>query len=365
MNSTRRTFFFAGSAASAAALYAQTAKPDIFQAAASNNIAVATEIMDANPEITRTRSADGRTPLHYAAATASLELVTRIITRGGDLSAGPESPLLAAIDRPDHDSALAIAQFMIGNNSDPNARTRDGRTALDLARARKYDDIAELLIHRGARTSDRGKIAVAWYGRRYLQDIHGEPVRRDDLNGLPWTVVNEFARIAHSDLDKVKSMYKDYPALLNTRASWDESGIEAGAHMGRLDITNFLADAGFAVSTCTAALLGREDMVRAAVAADRRVVQERGAHDLPILAYTVFANEQTAIAAQLLKAGADPNARGFGQTPLHFAANKGYVEVAKLLLDNGADIKAGPVAPIDVATKKNQTKMMDFLKSRL
>jgi ankyrin repeat protein len=361
MNSTRRTFFFAGSAA---ALCAQTAKPDIFQAAASNNVALVTEMMKANPEITRTRSADGRTPLHCAAASASAEMVTNIVTGGGDLSAGPESPLLAAIDRPDHEAAFATARVMLINNSDPNARTRDGRTALDLARARKYDDIAELLIHRGAHTTDRGKIAVAWYGRRYLQDIHGDPVRRDDLNGLPWTVVNEFARIAHADLDKVKSMYKDYPALLNTRASWDESAVEAGAHMGRLDIATFLGDAGFAISTCTATLLGREDMVRAAIAADRRVVQERGAHDLPILAYTVFANEQTAIAIQLLKAGADVEARAFGQTPLHLAAGKGYLEMAELLLDHGADIKAGPVTPLELAAKKNQSKMVAMLKSR-
>ena len=44
-------------------------------------------------------NADGRTPLHYACAGASLEMVTRIVSRGGDLSAGPESPLLAAIDQ--------------------------------------------------------------------------------------------------------------------------------------------------------------------------------------------------------------------------------------------------------------------------
>jgi ankyrin repeat protein len=320
--------------------------------------------MDANPELTRTRSTDGRTPLHYACATGNLEMVTRIVTRGGDLSAGPESPLLAAIDRPDHEVASAIAQFLILNNSDPNARTRDGRTALQIARVRGYNDIADLLIHRGARTEAPAKIAVAWYGRRYLQDIHGDSVRRDDLNGLPWTVVNQFASVAHADFEKVKSLYKEYPALLNTRASWDESAIEAGAHMGRLDITGFCADAGFAVSTCTAAILGREDMVRAAIAGDRRVIQERGAHDLPILAYTVFANQQAAIAEALLKAGADPNIRAFGQTPLHIAAGKGYVEVATLLLDHGADIKAGPVPPLEVATKKNQAKMVDFLKSR-
>jgi len=361
MTSTRRTFFFASSGA---ALCAQTAKPDIFQAVSAGNLALATELMEANPELTRTRSADGRTPLHYACATANLEMVTRIVTRGGDLSAGPESPLLAAIDRPDHDVAIAIAQFLILNNSDPNARTRDGRTALQIARGRGYNDVADLLIHRGARTEGATKVSVAWYGRRYLQDIHGDPVRRDDLNGLPWTGVNQFASVAHAGLEKVKSLYKDYPSLLNTRASWDESAIEAGAHMGRLDIVNFLADAGFAISTCTAALLGREDMVRAAIGADRRVIQERGAHDLPILAYTVYANEQVTIAGHLLKAGADPAARAFGQTPLHLAAGKGYLETAKLLLDHGADMYAGPVTPMDLAIRKNQTKMVEFLRSR-
>jgi ankyrin repeat protein len=365
MKSTRRTFFLASSGA--AALCAQTvqpAKPDLFQAITAGDLKLATEIMEANPEVTRTRSGDGRTPLHYAAAQANLEMVTRIVTRGGDLSAGPESPLLAAIDRPDHTTAFAIAQFLIVNNSDPNARTRDGRTALQIARSRGYDDIADLLIHRGARTDAPAKIGVAWYGRRYLQDIHGDSVRRDDLNGLPWTVVNQFASVAHADFEKVKSLYKEYPGLLNTRASWDESAIEAGAHMGRLDITNFLADAGFAISTCTATLLGREDMVRTAIAADRRVLQERGAHDLPILAYAVFGNQQAGIAEQLLKAGADPNVRAFGQMPLHIAAGKDYVEVARLLLDHGADLNAGPATPLEIATKKNQRRMMGFLKSR-
>jgi ankyrin repeat protein len=364
MNSTRRTFFFASSGAALVAQTTQPAKPDLFQAITAGNLKLATEIMDANPEIARTRAADGRTPLHYAAAAGNLELVTRLVTRGADLSAGPESPLLTGIDLPDHKTAFDVTQFLLMNNSDPNARTRDGRAALDLARARGYTDIADLLIHRGARTDAARTVAVAWYGRRYLQDIHGNSVRRDDLNGLPWTVVNQFASVAHADLEKVKSLYKEYPALLNTRASWDESAIEAGAHMGRLDIAGFCADAGFAVSTCTAALLGREDMVRAAIAADRRVIHERGAHDLPILAYTIYADQQTAIADALLKAGADPMVRAFGQTPLHLAAGKGYVEIAALLLDRGADKNAGPVSPIDVASKKNQTKMVDFLKSR-
>ena len=49
-----------------------------------------------------------------------------------------------------------------------------------------------------------GKIEVAWYGRRYIQDLHGKPVKRDDLNGLPWPLVNRFASVAHADFEKVK-----------------------------------------------------------------------------------------------------------------------------------------------------------------
>jgi len=367
MTTTRRTFFLASAGA---ALYAQDAQPDVFQAIAAGNVKRATELLDANPELSRSRSADGRTPLHYATAAGNMEMVTRLVTRGAELSAPPESPLLAAIDLPDHETAYGISQFLLMNASDPNARTLKGRSALEMARARGYTDIAEMLIHRGAKVADPGKIEIAWYGRRYVQDIHGQPVKRDDLNGLPWTLVNQFASVAHVDFEKVKQLLRENPGLLNTRASWDEGAVEAGAHMGRVDIAGFLGDAGATVSTCTAAVLGQEKMVRDALAADRRTVCERGAHDLAILAYTAFAKEQTAIADQLLRAGADVNARSFGQTTLHLAAAKGHLDLAALLIERGADlhatykVKGSGLTALDVAVQRKQEKMAEFLRQR-
>ena len=368
MNIGRRTFFFAPAAAT---LAAQAARPDIFQAARAGDVPRAKELLEANPELVRSRSAEGLTPLHYAAAAAKPDMVLFLGLSGAELSAGPESPLLAAIDCSDPDAATAMTNYLLGNASDPNARLRDGRTALDLAQARGYSEIARMLIHRGAAVPNPGKIEVAWYGRRFIQDLHGRPVQRDDLNGLPWTLVNDFARFAHTHFDKVKQMLKAEPGLIATRASWDEMAVEAGAHMGRLDIAGFLADAGAPVSTCTAVMLGQEAMVRDALAADRRTVCERGAHDIHILHYTAYANQQPGIAERLLNAGADINARSLGTSVLHVAASKGHVELAAVLIAHGADpraavaTKAGPVTPLDLAVRNKQIKMEEFLKARL
>jgi ankyrin repeat protein len=272
------------------------------------------------------------------------------------------------------------------NASDPNATRLDGKSALFLAAAHGYADLAEMMIHRGARVTP-GEIAAATgeavpvlrnassiekvhYSRRYIQDAQGKPVTRDDTNGVPWPRVNEFVRLSHFDFEKVKQLCQDTPALLNTRASWDELAVEAGAHVGRVPIASWLADRGAAISTCTAVLLGMAGKVKEALAADPLCLHERGAHDIAILSYTAWGNQQTAIAEQLLKAGATVDARSLSQTTLHLAASKGYTDLAALLLEHGADINATyqskglAITPLAAAIKARQDKMEQFLRSR-
>ena len=369
MSYSRRSFLM--TTAAAATLPAQSVKPDIFQAAASGDVPRATELLDAAPELVRTRAPDGRTPLHYATAAGQPATVIFLQARGAELSAGPESPLLAAVDWPDPEVAWAMAQPLLSNASDPNARTRDGRTALEIATARGHRQIVEMLIHRGARIANPGKVEVAWYGRRFAQDLQGNPVSRDDLNGLPWTLVNPFVTVAHFDFDKVRQLLRDHPGLLNTRASWDELAVEAASHTGQFAMAGWLAEQGAPVSCCTAVLLGRADLVKAHLAADPRTVRERGAHDIAILAYTAYAKEQTAIAEQLLKAGADVHGRALNVTALHLAAAKGYMDLAALLVQHGADpnlavnTRGAMLTPVDAAVRAKQSAMEQFLRSKL
>jgi ankyrin repeat protein len=159
--------------------------------------------------------------------------------------------------------------------------------------------------------------------------------------------------------------------LLATRATWDEIAIEAAAHMGLVSLAEFLADAGSPVSTCTAVLLGLSEMTRKMIDGDRNRLRERGAHDFPLLGYTAYGKERAEIAAFLLKSGLDVNVSGFGGTTLHIAASKGYLDLAAVLLDHGADVNAaieshkgtGPT-PLAVALKQKQAKMADYLASR-
>lgn len=353
---------------------AKTSGPasDIFEAALQGDVSRATELAKLNPAIARLRSADGRTALHYAVEGGRTAMIFFLTLQGADLSAGPESPLLKAVDYPDHSVALEMSQSLLMNASDPNAKRADGRTALELAAARGYADIVEMLVHRGATGAPAEGIEVekVYFGKRYSFDIEGRPYAAENIDGLPQEFINEFARLAHSDADRVKHLLKIAPGLIGARATWDESGIEAAAHMGLATLARHLADHGAPVSVCTATLLGLRDRVEALVKSDAECVRERGAHDIALLAYTAFADQRPEIADLLLRSGASVQARAFGATTLHLAASKGYVELADVLLTHGADVNAPAssrgqaVTPLAAAVKAKKEKMAEFLKSR-
>ncbi len=346
---------------------------DIFEAAAGGDSKRAAEIAKDDPGLAHHRLPDGRTPLHLAAEAGKPALVMFFAMKGADLSAGPESPLLAAVNHPDRAVATEMSIFLLMNASDPNARRRDGKTALQLAAARGYDDLVAMLIHRGADAKELPNapaVEHVYYGRRFTQDLHGKPVTREDTYGIPQELINQFATVAHFDFEKVKQLQKLCPTLIMTRATWDELAIEAAAHMGLTPMAEFLADLGAPVSTCTATLLGAQDRVKRLVSEDPACLRERGAHDIALLAYTAMGAQHVDIAEFLLAAGVDVHSRALGQTSLHIAAGKGYLDLAQLFLEHGADVNAvanvrgKSLTPLAVAVQGKQEKMEALLKQR-
>ena len=152
-----------------------------------------------------------------------------------------------------------------------------------------------------------------------------------DTYGLPQSWINEFVIAAHFDFDKIKRLYAQCKDLLLTRATWDEIGVEAAAHMGREDMATFFIEHGSPVSLSTACMLGLTGEVKKLLAEDPRRVHERGAHDFPAIWYTAFGAERPDILELLLSNGADAGAGMMGNTIVQLAEKKKYNRLLEIV----------------------------------
>lgn len=102
-------------------------------------------------------------------------------------------------------------------------------------------------------------------------------------------IVQEFVGVAHGNLDRVKELLETEPALVN--AAWDwgggdwETGLGAAAHMGRRDIAEYLLERGSRLDLFAAAMLGKLEVVQAALAVFPDAHQVRGPHGIPLIAH--------------------------------------------------------------------------------
>ena len=85
-------------------------------------------------------------------------------------------------------------------------------------------------------------------------------------------VIREFVIASHFNLDKVRAMFVERPALLTVQHQWGENdyedGLGAASHVGNRPIAGFFLERGVPLSICAAAMLGRTADVAAFKQAD-------------------------------------------------------------------------------------------------
>jgi len=110
-----------------------------------------------------------------------------------------------------------------------------------------------------------------------------------DKKPLETALVQEFVGNAHGDLNRVKDLLLQQPALVN--ATWDwgdgdfETALGATAHMGRKDIANFLLEHDAKLDIFAAAMLGKLEIVKAALTAYPEAIKTPGPHGIPLIVH--------------------------------------------------------------------------------
>lgn len=277
------------------------------------------------------RPPGGWTALMYAARHGCVDCAVALVEAGADPDIANEegvTPLIVAITNLHFD----VARALLEHGANPNKWDWRGRTPLYMAvdmntlphggwpdrpstdRTTSLE-LIEILLEAGANPNAQLKLNPMW---RAIQDDRG----KDLLLSIGATPL----------LRAAKGF--DVPAI--------ELLLRYGAHP---DLPN--------LGQITRTQIGGVTPLMAAAGLDSRPTDTRGTFDTPDV-------EQRSIAAlkALLAGGADINARDdHGRTALHAAASWGWTEVAKFLVENGADLHAQDadgVLPVDAALGRMQ-----------
>ena len=135
---------------------------DVFDAAATGRTRGMEELIDAEPELARNWSADGFTPLHYAAFFGQEDAARILLERGAEVQvvARNEGIRVTPLHSAAAGSHSAIVQLLLEAGADPNAAQDGGFTPLHSAAQNDDRESAVALLAAGADpsiASDDGK----------------------------------------------------------------------------------------------------------------------------------------------------------------------------------------------------------------
>jgi uncharacterized protein len=174
--------------------------------------------------------------------------------------------------------------------------------------------------------------------------------------------IETFVIAAHGDPAKTKAMLAADPSLLHV--VWPRTGetaIEAAAHTGQREIAEFLLAAGSPLDICTAAMLGRRDEVGDFLDDDPALVNATGAHGIPLLFFVALSGRVDLADLLVERGGGEAGKDG----ALQGAARRGHLEMARWLLERGADAAATDFegkTPLQRASDQNHEAMIALLR---
>lgn len=117
--------------------------------------------------------------------------------------------------------------------------------------------------------------------------------------------MKRFVIAGHFNLEAVKEMLAEEPGLINGAIDWGkgdfETALGGASHMGRRDIAEFLLEHNARMDVFAATMLGKLDIVKAAVAAFPNIVNVLGPHKIPLIAHAEKGGEGAKAVLEFLR----------------------------------------------------------------
>ena len=391
-----------GHAPVGAALLKAGFEPDAHEAALALDWPRFEALVEAEPDIVHASHPIGGTPMLCAAAGGAGSDIWRIFAACAEPNTVPDgcdvAPLQSALAFRDLATAEMTAASLLANAADPNPSADGAPSPLHIAASRGSLDLTRMLVRLGARVDakdhagqtplelagagghdavakllrDHGSIPRTHSTSRTAFDANGAKYAPPPLEGISAQAQGSFVGSSHRDASGVRSALNADPRLAHAAATTSEICVEAGAHMGRVDIVDILLEGGAPYSLPTAVMRGDIERAKELLDEDPKRIDERGAHDFALLWYPIIGGTNIAMLELLLERGASVEAQDFlGTTALHWACMRGSLEAAERLVEAGADVhrsgrKFGPEGdtPLALAQRREHGKVEKFLRAR-
>jgi ankyrin len=353
-------------------LFMSACGKDMHDAVGNNELREVQALLDQNPQLL-TSMKNGYTPLHYAVYKGHKEMVRLLIARGAAVDArthdgSAKTPLHMAAET----GHLAIARFLLdrGSKIDETAKGiyHQGFTPLHFAAANGHEAVVEMLIKKGANVNafkyNTPLHAAAEQGRANTAKVliaHGADVNnRLNIIGTPLHIA---ARKGH---EKVAAVLIDNGADVDAVSlrRYNFRPLHFAAWHGHLEVASLLVSKGAGIdhkslrgSPIFVAVWEKQTQMVKFLAAKGAKIAVPG-HKKPLIAKIVNIIEARGIVLFLKSLHRAAAAGDFSsvetilkkypnlinirdeyyRTPLYHTLDNGHLEIAKLLINHGANV---------------------------
>ncbi|GJE85550.1 ANK-REP-REGION domain-containing protein [Phanerochaete sordida] len=201
-----------------------TSALSVHTAALNRQVGLVRTLITQDPKLLNAQDVDGRTPLHWAATSGSLEIVRYLLDQNAQVDL-PDNAGWTALHIASSAGHEDIVRELLGAGADVKKTNDKGLTALHYAASKSRIDIGKLLIDRGADINARDKANQTALHRAATTGSTGFiNLLLHPPEGSPKTRINPADRVGNTPLHlAMESAYAEAACLL----------IEAGADRTR------------------------------------------------------------------------------------------------------------------------------------